>query len=141
MAGGYPPAGAATPVDPYADYGRPASGPGYGAPPAGGPAFAATGPQGAPGPMYPVVSQKSRVVAGILGLLLGSYGAHNFYLGYTNKAIIQLVLTLVGLVLSLVIIGYFIVLGVAIWALVEAIQIFTSSGDYHVDANGVPLTN
>lgn len=33
---------------------------------------------------------KSKLAAGILGIVLGSLGIHNFYLGYTNKAIAQL---------------------------------------------------
>ena len=37
--------------------------------------------------------QKSKIAAGIMGILIGSLGIHNFYLGYTTKAVIQLVLT------------------------------------------------
>ena len=32
----------------------------------------------------------------ILAFLLGTLGIHNFYLGYTNKGIAQLLLTLLG---------------------------------------------
>ncbi len=35
------------------------------------------------------------MVAGILGILLGGFGIHKFYLGYTREGIIQLVLTVV----------------------------------------------
>ena len=35
-----------------------------------------------------------KTTAGILGILLGAYGVHKFYLGYTNAGIIQLVLTI-----------------------------------------------
>ncbi len=38
---------------------------------------------------------KSRKTAGFLCLLLGYLGIHNFYLGYTKKAILELLLTLV----------------------------------------------
>jgi TM2 domain-containing membrane protein YozV len=38
---------------------------------------------------------KSKVVAGILGILLGTFGAHKFYLGYTKEAVIQLVVSVV----------------------------------------------
>ncbi|MBQ7765619.1 MAG: TM2 domain-containing protein [Lachnospiraceae bacterium] len=82
-------------------------------------------------------NSKQKIVAGLLGIFLGAYGAHNFYLGYTKKAIIQLVCTLVGLVLSILFIGVFVVLGISIWALVEAIMIFT--GKIATDANGNPL--
>ncbi len=35
--------------------------------------------------------ESKKVVAGILGILLGGLGAHKFYLGYTTPGIIQLV--------------------------------------------------
>lgn len=35
-----------------------------------------------------------KVVAGILGILLGGLGIHKFYLGYTKEGIIQLVVSL-----------------------------------------------
>ena len=41
----------------------------------------------------PMVEQKSKLAGGLLGIFLGSLGVHNFYLGYTTKAVIQLVLT------------------------------------------------
>ena len=44
----------------------------------------------------PLPTAKSKIAAGILGILLGCFGVHNFYLGYKNKAILQLVLTIVG---------------------------------------------
>ena len=54
---------------------------------------------------------------------------HNFYLGYTTRGIIQLVLTitLVGAPIS------------AIWALIEFIMIIMRSGSYGYDASGQPL--
>lgn len=42
----------------------------------------------------PYKSEK-KVVAGILGILLGTFAIHKFYLGYTKAGIIQLVLGLV----------------------------------------------
>ena len=44
----------------------------------------------------PEESDKSKIVAGLLGIFLGAFGIHNFYLGYTTKAIIQLLLGTVG---------------------------------------------
>jgi TM2 domain-containing membrane protein YozV len=38
---------------------------------------------------------KTRVVYLLLGIFLGSFGVHNFYAGYTGKAVIQLLITLV----------------------------------------------
>ncbi|WP_338841743.1 TM2 domain-containing protein [Flavobacterium ginsenosidimutans] len=39
--------------------------------------------------------ENKKVTAGILGIVLGSFGAHKFYLGYQKEGIIQLVVTLV----------------------------------------------
>lgn len=80
---------------------------------------------------------KSKLAAGLLGIFLGAYGVHNFYLGYTKKAVTQLSLTIVGAILSCVVVGIFLVIGVSIWALVEAIMIFT--GNINQDGAGNPL--
>ncbi|MDR1408803.1 MAG: NINE protein [Oscillospiraceae bacterium] len=83
-------------------------------------------------PQYPVQPQgKSRIAAGILGILIGSLGIHNFYLGYTGKAVAQLLLSIVGWI---VIVGPIIA---SIWGLVEGIMILTKS--INTDAHGVPL--
>lgn len=78
-------------------------------------------------------SDKSKLVAGLLGIFLGTLGIHNFYLGYTKKAIIQLVVSLVG---GLVTCGIA-TIAIEIWALVEGIMILT--GKINVDANGNTL--
>ena len=38
---------------------------------------------------------EKKVVAGILGILLGAFGVHKFYLGYTKEGIIQILLSCV----------------------------------------------
>lgn len=38
---------------------------------------------------------EKKVPAGILGILLGAFGVHKFYLGYNTEGIIMLVVTLV----------------------------------------------
>ncbi len=81
--------------------------------------------------------RKSRTLAGILGILFGYFGVHNFYLGYTTKAVIQLCVTIVGLLLSCIVIGAFIVMGIAIWGLVEGVMIL--AGSINVDGKGIPL--
>jgi TM2 domain-containing membrane protein YozV len=44
----------------------------------------------------PATAQESkRVVAGVLGILLGTFGAHKFYLGYTSTGVIQLIVSLI----------------------------------------------
>ena len=72
---------------------------------------------------------KSKMAAGLLGIFLGSLGIHNFYLGYTGKAVAQLLITILSCgVLAIV---------SEIWGLIEGIQILT--GSISVDAKGVPL--
>jgi len=80
---------------------------------------------------------KSKIAAGLLGIFLGSFGVHNFYLGYTQRAIVQLVLSIVGIVLSCIVIGAFLVLAVYIWGLVEGIMIL--AGKINTDGRGMPL--
>lgn len=83
----------------------------------------------------PVVAgeQKSKMVAGLLAIFIGSLGIHNFYLGFTKKAVIQLLLCLVGGIVTCGIAS----LAAEIWAIVDAVYIFT--GKIDADANGVPL--
>jgi TM2 domain-containing membrane protein YozV len=74
-------------------------------------------------------NQKSKMAAGLLGIFLGYFGVHNFYLGYTGKAIAQLLITLLScFILSPV---------SAIWGLIEGILILT--GSINTDAQGNPL--
>lgn len=34
--------------------------------------------------------QKSRIAAGLFGMLMGTFGVHNFYLGNTQRGLIQI---------------------------------------------------
>ena len=74
---------------------------------------------------------KSKLAAGLLGIFLGGLGIHNFYLGYTKKAVAQLLICLLG---SCLIIGPAVS---GIWGLVEGILILT--GKIRVDGKGNPL--
>jgi TM2 domain-containing membrane protein YozV len=69
---------------------------------------------------------KSKMAAGLLGIFLGGFGVHRFYLGYTGIAVAQLIL---GIVTCGVVSG--------IWGLVEGIMILT--GSINKDAQGMPL--
>lgn len=80
-----------------------------------------------PGFQQPGYEQKSKIVAGILGILLGSLGIHRFYLGYTKIGIIQIVVTFVT-------IGFG-----GIWGFIEGIMILVGADPFKRDANGVPL--
>jgi TM2 domain-containing membrane protein YozV len=82
------------------------------------------GPQGAPYGVDPVtgepLSDKSKMVAGLLQLLLGSFGAGRFYTGHTGIAIGQLVTC-----------G-----GCGFWSLIDGIMILVNGG---TDAQGRKL--
>ena len=69
---------------------------------------------------------KSKVVAGLFGIFLGVFGVHNFYLGYTDKAIAQLLISLLSC-------GIFAVVS-SVWVVIEGIMIL--SGSIDKDANG-----
>ena len=91
---------------------------------------------GQPGYSQPAYGQpvvagppKQWIVALLLGLFFGGFGVHNFYLGYTNRAIIQLILTII-------VIGAPVT---AVWVLIELIMILMRSGSYGYDAQGQPL--
>jgi TM2 domain-containing membrane protein YozV len=96
----------------------------------GATAAGATVPPGAV-PVDPTL--KSKVVAGIFGILLGGLGVHRFYLGYNAIGIIQLLVTVVGGVVTC---GIGAIAG-HIWGVVEGILILT--GSINRDAQGRPL--
>ena len=141
------PAAPASPYDSNGAYGQQSYGqPSYGQPAYGQPNYGQQGyasynqsaytqqpAYGQPVPMG--YSQKSKLAAGLLGIFLGGFGVHNFYLGNTGKAVAQLLLTLIGWV---------IVIGPAIsgiWGLVEGIMILAShtGSQWHRDGKGVEL--
>lgn len=74
---------------------------------------------------------KKKVLAGLLGVFLGCFGIHNFYLGYTKKAVGQLLIT----VLSFGILSFV----SSIWGLIEGVMILTDT--IIVDANGNKLVD
>ena len=72
---------------------------------------------------------KSKMAAGLLGIFLGGFGVHNFYLGYTGKGVAQLLITLLSCgALSEVSV---------IWGLIEGIMILC--GSINTDGEGNPL--
>ena len=86
----------------------------------------------APPPVIPPLASpaaKSRIAAGLFGVLLGALGIHNFYLGYTGRGIAQLLITLLSC--------FWLAPVAWIWGLIEGILIFT--GSIATDAKGAPL--
>lgn len=80
---------------------------------------------------------KSKIAAGLLGIFLGGLGIHNFYLGFNSKAIIQLVLFVIGIATCWILIGIPLLLVTCIWGFVEGIILL--AGGASCDANGNPL--
>jgi TM2 domain-containing membrane protein YozV len=85
----------------------------------GQPAYAAAQPQydqyGRP------LSDKSKLVAGLLGILLGGFGAGRFYTGHTSLAVGQLLVSIFTCGLG------------ALWGLIDGIMILVNGG---TDAQG-----
>lgn len=74
-----------------------------------------------------VYSWRNRWVAGALGVLLGGFGVHRFYLGFTGIGFAQIAAT----VLTLGIVG-------PIWGFIEGILCFCGAMR---DVDGLPLRN
>lgn len=70
---------------------------------------------------------RSKIVAGLLGIFLGGFGIHNFYLGYTNKGAIQIAVTIFTCGIG------------SLWGFIEGILILV--GNINTDADGNPLTD
>ena len=83
----------------------------------------------------PQQGRKSKLAVGLLAILLGTYGLHHFYLGNSNKGLMQLLISLAG---GLVTCGIS-TLVVYVWAFVEGIFFLMGKEGYTTDANGVPL--
>jgi TM2 domain-containing membrane protein YozV len=116
-------------------YGPPGqTGPGYGPPGQTGPGY---GPPGQTGPGYgdPTApygydplgrpySDKQKLVAGLLGIFLGTFGVGRFYTGHTNIGIAQLAVGVLTCGLG------------GLWGLIDGIMILINGG---TDADGRPL--
>lgn len=102
------------------------------------PAVPIPNPQQNPYPQYPInvtphrpdgKQYKNKYVAGLLGIFLGAFGIHRFYLGYTSIGIIMLLVTFI--------LGYF---GggfiMWVWGVIDGVMCLTGHLN---DAEGYPL--
>jgi TM2 domain/Prokaryotic RING finger family 1 len=73
------------------------------------------------GQVIPVYGRlpRSRTAYIVLGIFLGAFGAHNFYAGYTGKAVGQLCLTLLSF--------FYLAVAAWLWAVIEICIIDTDS--------------
>lgn len=82
---------------------------------------------------YYVAPHKSRVAAGLLGIFLGCWGIHNFYLGHVGLGIAQCCLTILGIITACFVVGIFLLLAVSMWTWIEAIMCFAGA---RLDSDG-----
>ncbi|MBW9208710.1 TM2 domain-containing protein [Mumia sp. zg.B21] len=108
--------------------------PGPGQPPYAPPAGPGQPPYGPPQQQPPygapygyAPEAKSKLVAGLLGILLGGFGIHRFYLGFTTIGVVQIVVTIITCGLG------------AIWGFVEGILYLVGANGWTTDASGRPL--
>ena len=72
-----------------------------------------------------IMQPKQKLVAGLLGIFLGAWGIHQFYLGDSKKGIIRIIVTVVTCGIG------------GIWGFIEGIMILC--GKIATDAQGNPL--
>ena len=120
------PGGSSAPPPP--DWQQQAAPPGYQQPP---PGYGAPQGYGQPAPAYGMApydpQAKSKIAAGLLGIFLGGFGVHRFYLGFTKIGIIQIVVTIFTCGIG------------SLWGFVEGILYLVGSNGYTTDATGRPL--
>ena len=93
------------------------------------------------------ISPKSRLVAMLLALFIGSFGAHNFYLGKQSLAVSQLIIFLISMIFMFVYMSTGLIIDMAIytiatlvvgiWVLVDFIFIIVGNAK---DKDGKPVT-
>ena len=79
----------------------------------------------------PIQVSKSKVTAGVLALLLGGFGAHKWYLGYTVPGLVFVLTNTIGWIVTIFLLGLpNMALGVI--AFIEGIIYLTKSDeDFH----------
>ncbi len=75
-----------------------------------------------------IYSDKSKTAAGTLAVVLGAFGAHDFYLGDKSKGWTKFILSVAT--------GGIAAPFVAVWSIADAVKIFAGQRD---DADGLPL--
>ncbi len=118
--------------DPYRQQGpTPPAYPYYGAPHYAAPAYPWGADPSAPYGRDPAtgepLSDKSVVAAGLLQLFLGGFGVGRLYIGSYGIGFTQMGLTIFGILTAIVLIGFVLIFAVGIWALVDAIMMFTGA--------------
>ncbi len=76
-----------------------------------------------------VGGDNKKILAGVLGIVLGWAGIHKFVLGYQKEGIMMLAISLVGFVLTCVGVGVFLVWIMGLVGLIEGIIYLTKSDE------------
>ena len=79
-------------------------------------------------PLLPRPRRRSKLAAGLLGILLGAWGVHRFYLGYIGVGIAQIIVTICTCGFG------------SLWGFIEGILILCG-GAITTDARGEPLSD
>lgn len=74
-----------------------------------------------------VGGENKKILVGILAIIVGSLGIHKFILGYNKEGFILLGITVVGMVLTCVGVGVFLVWATGLIGLIEGIIYLTKS--------------
>ncbi|MDO5049780.1 MAG: NINE protein [Actinomycetaceae bacterium] len=84
-------------------------------------------------PSFQQVPQRNAIIAGLLGIFLGAFGAHNFYTGRYKIAVVQLALTVLSSFALAFITG--------LWGIIEGLMYLLASTPYYEqDGWGRPLS-
>lgn len=100
--------------------------PGYGLQPYAGPQHPGQPPAYGPPPGYGVGQTvfpqpyKDTTAAWLFWVFLGGFGAHDFYLRHPGAGVGKICLNLLGLLLTLVLIGYVMLFALFVWWVVDA---------------------
>lgn len=120
--------------NPYGGYQQP----GYGAAPAYFVNSGADAPFGRDPITGEPLSDKSKIVGGLLQIFLGGFGAGRFYIGSNGIAVAQLLLLVLGWLTVILGIGVLILMGLGIWVLVDGILMLVGNVK---DSSGRRLRN
>ena len=89
-------------------------------------------PKAALQPVAPAgYAQKSKLAAGLLGIFLGCFGVHNFYIGKTGLGIAQLAITVCSCG-TLAIVS-------EIWGIIEGVRLL--QGTIYTDGHGMKFVD
>ena len=80
-------------------------------------------------------SSRNSIVAAVLAVFLGTLGVHNFYLGFTTRGVVQLLVSIIGGIFTC---GMATV-AIAVWGFVEGVLLLAASPSRMYDGHGVIL--